>query len=237
MSVHTKSLINLLRGWPHPDLLPAARLKPATISALSDTSISTAALEYGPDEGYPPLRESMARLLTNFYAPKQPVTEDRICITGGASQSLACLLQVFTDPLYTRSVWMVAPTYFLACRIFEDSGFGGKLRAVPEDEEGIDIDFLAIHIEKSEEKAMAEGNTVPVYLTDQTSMSSFNCSMLADSRPFAETQTCQTLETYLQASDLCCSHIRKPILTNHVLTSTGTTGPACQKVRRSDSDG
>ncbi len=162
MSIQPKGPINLLRGWPHPDLLPAARLKPATTSALSDTSISTAGLEYGPDDGYYPLRDSMARLLTDFYTPKQAVTADRICITGGASQSLACLLQVFTDPLYTRNVWMVAPTYFLACRIFEDSGFAGRLRAVPEDEEGIDIDFLATQIKKSEEKAAAEGNTTPV---------------------------------------------------------------------------
>jgi DNA-binding transcriptional MocR family regulator len=168
MNAPSKTLINLLRGWPHPDLLPAARLKPATTSALSDSTISTQGLEYGPDDGYPPLRDQLTQLLTNFYKPKQAIEANRICITGGASQSLACLLQVFTDPLYTRNVWMIAPTYFLACRIFEDSGFEGRLRAVPEDEEGIDIDFLAAQIKKSEEKAKAEGNTVPVYPTWRT---------------------------------------------------------------------
>lgn len=37
---------------------------------------------------------------------------------------------------------MVAPCYFLACRIFEDAGFTGKLRAVREDDEGIDVEAL-----------------------------------------------------------------------------------------------
>lgn len=37
---------------------------------------------------------------------------------------------------------MVTPTYHLACRIFEDNGFAGKLKAVPEDLEGINIDYL-----------------------------------------------------------------------------------------------
>jgi len=37
---------------------------------------------------------------------------------------------------------MVAPCYYLACRIFEDAGFGGRLRAVPESPDGIDVDFL-----------------------------------------------------------------------------------------------
>lgn len=37
---------------------------------------------------------------------------------------------------------MISPTYYLACRIFDDAGFAGKLKAVPEDAEGIDLDQL-----------------------------------------------------------------------------------------------
>lgn len=56
---------------------------------------------------------------------------------------------------------MVSPTYFLACRIFEDSGFHGRLRSVPEDEEGVDINYLRKALRQSEVKARAEGNTQP----------------------------------------------------------------------------
>lgn len=60
-------------------------------------------------------------------------------MTGGASQSIACILQGFTDPSFTRAVWVVAPTYFLAGPIFEDAGFygrDGRLRGFGEDGEG-----------------------------------------------------------------------------------------------------
>jgi DNA-binding transcriptional MocR family regulator len=160
----SKPLINLLRGWPHLSLLPCTLLLPATTSALTSSSISAAGLFYGPDDGYPPLREQIAQLLTNFYSPKEPVSSDRICITGGASQSLACLLQVFTDPIFTRNVWMVAPTYFLACRIFEDAGFAGRLRAVPEDEEGVNVEVLGMLMAESEDRASREGNLESVLI-------------------------------------------------------------------------
>jgi DNA-binding transcriptional MocR family regulator len=162
MNRRPKALINLLRGWPSPTLLPPEALKTTAGIVLSDRSLSVPALQYGPDEGYHTLREEVARWLTQFYKRDDGIKTDRICITGGASQNLACLLQTFTDPIYTRNVWMVAPTYFLACRIFEDSGFAGRLRSVPEDEEGIDLASLSRQIAESEQRARVEGNLTPV---------------------------------------------------------------------------
>lgn len=37
---------------------------------------------------------------------------------------------------------MGAPCYYLACPIFEDAGFAGRMRAVPEDDEGVDVELL-----------------------------------------------------------------------------------------------
>lgn len=135
-----KKLINLLRGWPSPHVLPAETLKAAANKVLSDPSIFIPGLQYGPDEGYQPLREELSRFLSNYYGTEADA--ERICITGGASQSMACLLQSFTEPVYTKAVWAVAPCYYLACPIFEDSGFKDRLRAVPEDDEGIDLAYL-----------------------------------------------------------------------------------------------
>ncbi|KAK3324757.1 pyridoxal phosphate-dependent transferase [Cercophora scortea] len=150
-----KKLINLIRGWPSPHLLPAALLKKAADKALTDPSIFVPALQYAPDPGYQPLREELATWLGRAY--KTPSRAEEICITGGASQSIACVLQSFTDPVYTRAVWAVTPCYFLAFPIFEDAGFAGRLRAVPEDDEGIDLEFLERGLRSVDEAAAAAG--------------------------------------------------------------------------------
>jgi len=117
---------------------------------------------YGDDAGDSRLRSHVASWLTTFYQPQSPISDERIAITGGASQNLANLLQVFTDPVFTRNVWIVSPGYMLVYRIFDDSGFQKKLRAVPEDGQGINIEYLRKEIRKSEEKAEKEGNNEPV---------------------------------------------------------------------------
>ena len=156
------TLINLLKGWPNTALLPVNQIKDASSLALSNVDVSNAGLSYGPDGGYEPLKRNIAEWLSDFYQSPRRILAERICITGGASQNLACILQVFSDPLFTRNVWMISPTYYLACRIFEDSGFHNRLRSVPEDEEGVDIEYLKKALHHSEREAQAEGNTQPV---------------------------------------------------------------------------
>lgn len=52
---------------------------------------------------------------------------------------------------------MVEPTYFLACPIFEDTGFQGKLRGIPEDGANcIDINFLRRELKKAEVETWPE---------------------------------------------------------------------------------
>ncbi|KFY13200.1 hypothetical protein V492_03424 [Pseudogymnoascus sp. VKM F-4246] len=148
--------IDLLRGWPSADLLPTSILEEASTRVLRDSALSTPSLSYGDEPGYEPLRESIATWLSQQYCTPWTVSE-RICISGGASQNLACILQVFTDPSYTRNVYVVAPTYHLACRIFEDNGFVGRLRAVPEDDEGLDIAYLEASLAKNDEDSHGSG--------------------------------------------------------------------------------
>src|SRR5947209_3400177 len=52
----SKRLINLLRGWPSPQLLPIAQLRSAAERVLTDPSVAVPALQYAPDPGYQPLR-------------------------------------------------------------------------------------------------------------------------------------------------------------------------------------
>lgn len=147
---HQNKPINLLRGWPAPALLPASDLSTAATDLLANPAAAVPALQYGPDEGYEPLRAALADWLSDFYPT--PRDEARVVVTGGASQNLANVLACFTDPAYTRAVWMVAPCYFLACPIFADAGFGGRLRAVPEDAEGLDLDALSRGLARADEE-------------------------------------------------------------------------------------
>ncbi|KAG9255123.1 aminotransferase [Emericellopsis atlantica] len=141
-------LINLQLGWPSPSLFPAADLLNGASSILESPKKTAAALIYGPDAGYEPLREQIALWLSSTYNIKS--TPERICVSSGASANLANILQKFTEPEYTRRIWMVEPCYFLACPIMTDAGFEGRLRGVPEDEEGLDIDFLRTSIQEVE---------------------------------------------------------------------------------------
>lgn len=156
-------LINLARGWPNPALLPISLLQQAAAAALSDTETVNAALLYGPDAGASQLRKNIATWLTDYYKPQEAISMERITITGGASQSLGGILQVYTDPGYTRNVWCVVPCYMSAFRIMEDAGFANKLRGVPEDEEGINVAFLAAELQKTEGRATADCQTKPMF--------------------------------------------------------------------------
>jgi DNA-binding transcriptional MocR family regulator len=129
---------------------------------LTNNSVAFPALEYGPDHGDPRLRRHLASWLTDFYKPQDQITDDRIAISGGASQNLAVLLNVFTDPFYTRRIWIVAPAYHLSFRVIQDAGFHDIFRAIPEDDEGIDIDYLRKEIKKVESDAVSQGVVEPV---------------------------------------------------------------------------
>ncbi|CAG8265256.1 unnamed protein product [Penicillium salamii] len=155
--------IDLFKGQPAISMLPVNRLKQASSAALSDKTIFGTGLEYGPNEGHLPMRKNMAEWLTRFYKPSQPIPIDRVCITGGASQNLACILQVFTDPAQTKMIWLVEPTYHLGFRIFEDAGFMGRLRGIPEDEDGLDVAALECALEAFEQEHLTQHDTVFLY--------------------------------------------------------------------------
>lgn len=144
-----KPLINLQLGWPSPRLFAASALLEGANKVLKSESDTAAALIYGPHAGHPHLRKSVAKWLSSIYSTSED--EGRICISNGASANLSNILLKFTDPLYTRKIFMIEPTYFLACPIFEDSGFQGRMIGIPEKEkEGIDFDFLLGELERAE---------------------------------------------------------------------------------------
>ena len=154
------SHINLQLGWPTPAIAPTSQLLEATSRILTSPKKSAASLVYGPDAGYAPLRGSIAKWLSSVYTTSKEITLDRICVTNGASANLACVLQKFTEPGYTKNIWMIEPSYFLACPIFTDNGFKGRLRGVPEDEEGLDVEFLRRSLAEVEKSSTQQAPNV-----------------------------------------------------------------------------
>ncbi|KPM41403.1 hypothetical protein AK830_g5189 [Neonectria ditissima] len=148
--------INLQLGWPSPSLFPASQLLSSASEILTSPKKTSAALIYGPDAGYQPLRQAVATWLTSVYLPQESIPAERICITNGASANLENILAKFTEPGYTKRIWMIEPSYFLACPIFTDAGFEGRLRGVPEDEEGLDVDFLRTSLQRVDAEEQQE---------------------------------------------------------------------------------
>ncbi|KAK1633352.1 aminotransferase [Colletotrichum phormii] len=155
VTANPPSLINLQLGWPSPRLFAASALLDGATQVLTSESETAAALIYGPHIGHPPLRKSIAEWLSSVYDSE--IDHERISINNGASGNLANVLLKFTDPLYTRKIFMVEPTYFLACPIFEDNGFQGKLAGVPENNtDGLDIAFLRRELAIAEAQAVED---------------------------------------------------------------------------------
>lgn len=83
-------------------------------------------------------------------AAASSIDASRICVTNGASAALSSVVLKFADPSYTRRIFIIEPTYFLACPIFEDGGFRGRLRGIPEGEgeDCVDLEFLLDELSK-----------------------------------------------------------------------------------------
>lgn len=218
-------LIDLRKACPTRRLLPAASIAYASRAILTDPFSYADALLHGPDLGSAPLREEVAAWLSEFYRPDAgPIPPERLCITGGASQNLACILQKFTDPVYTRAVWLVAPTLRISCKIFEDNGLEGKLKVVLEDEEGLDIDTLETLLAAEEEKAISSVNIKPVC---------FRISRIGRkiTKLLVGLQIELQLPKNIQTHHLLYAHIQKPNFKMYFFGSPQATCRAGQKIR------
>ncbi|EWZ49145.1 aminotransferase [Fusarium oxysporum Fo47] len=146
--------INLQLGWPSPSLFPSKLLAEAAQETLLNPKMAAQTLVYGPDPGHEFVRTGTAQWLNRFYEPEAgDIEPGQLFITPGASAALAMLLTRFTSPNFTQFIWMIEPTYFLACPAFREAGFDGRLRGVPEDVEGLDIDFLRTGLTGAEAEA------------------------------------------------------------------------------------
>ncbi len=126
-------VISFAGGLPSPATFPVERMCEATERVLRDAP--QAALQYGPTEGYLPLREWVAQRLAARGAPVDP---GRVLIVTGSQQGLDLLGKTLIDE--GSKVLVETPSYLGALQSF--SLFQPAFASMPSDGQGIDTDAL-----------------------------------------------------------------------------------------------
>ncbi|MGE5296179.1 MAG: PLP-dependent aminotransferase family protein [Solirubrobacterales bacterium] len=130
-----KEMISFAGGLPNPRLFPVQEIAAAAVTALAGTDGSS--LQYGPTEGYAPLREYIAQRYRQNEGLN--VTADEILITNGSQQGLDLIGKAFLNR--QDAIAIERPAYLGAIQAF--SVFEPEFHPVPLFADGVDIDGLA----------------------------------------------------------------------------------------------
>lgn len=122
-------IISFAGGLPAPELFPKAEAAEKAAEILKEKG--EVALQYGPTEGYLPLRAFVAEWLG--------VEVEEVLITTGSQQALDLLGKVFLEE--GAPVLLEAPSYLGAIQAFR--AYGPRFLTVPTGEEGPDLEALA----------------------------------------------------------------------------------------------
>ncbi len=127
-------VISFAGGMPAPELFPVDDVNTATAAVLRENG--RAALQYGPTEGYLPLRKQIADRL----AAKNGIhtDADHIMITAGSQQGLDYCARLFLNP--GDVVVMESPSYLGAISAFKPCQ--PKFVEVPTDDGGMIMEEL-----------------------------------------------------------------------------------------------
>ena len=126
-------VISFAGGLPAPEVFPVERFQQACEQVLS-TNAATA-LQYGPTEGYRPLREYIVAQMARYGII---ATVDNVLITSGSQQALDLIAKLLInngDRILTE-----CPSYLGALQAF--SLFGAEYVTVPIDNDGLQTSQL-----------------------------------------------------------------------------------------------
>ena len=126
-------MISFAGGLPAPELFPAEEISAASEQALAEAPL--ASLQYGPTEGYAPLRELVAGWLRRLDLPVPP---EQLLVTAGSQQGLDLLGRLLIDP--GAPVAVEEPTYLGALQAWQTCR--PSYLTLPVDEHGLDVGAL-----------------------------------------------------------------------------------------------
>jgi 2-aminoadipate transaminase len=136
-------IISFAGGLPAPELFPVAEVSAAAERVLSEGG--PGALQYGPSEGFAPLRECCAE--ESRRRGIRCVADD-ILITTGSQQPLDLVSKIFLDA--GDCVLTESPTYMAALQAFQC--YEVRFASVPTDENGLIPEALPELIERERPK-------------------------------------------------------------------------------------
>ncbi len=126
-------MLSLAGGIPAAESFPVDRITEVMGQVMARSG--TGALQYGPTEGLPAMREALARQAS---ATGATVPASRVMVTSGSQQGLDLVAQALLDEGDT--VALDDPSYLGAVQVFQRAG--AHLLAVPGDNDGIRTDLL-----------------------------------------------------------------------------------------------
>jgi 2-aminoadipate transaminase len=127
-------VISFAGGLPAPELFPVREFVESCRHVL--VKRGRQALQYSVTEGYPPLKEFLARKARKYGVPADP---PNIVLTNGAQQALDLIGKVFLDP--GDVVLTERPTFLGALQAW--NAYQVRYVTVPLDEEGMVVEEAA----------------------------------------------------------------------------------------------
>ena len=121
-------VISFAGGLPAPEIFPVERFREACQQVL--TTNPAIALQYGPTEGYRPLRELIVAHMARYGIL---ATVDNILITSGSQQALDLIAKLLINR--GDRILVESPTYLGALQAFDL--MGAEYVTVPIDEDGL----------------------------------------------------------------------------------------------------
>jgi len=126
-------IISFGGGFPAPELFPVAQMLEITKEVLEKNG--TKALQYGPTEGYQPLREAIARRMDRVHVKVSP---EEILVINGSQQGLDFAGKIFINT--GDKIIVEKPTYLGAINAFR--AYEPQFIDIEMDQDGMIMDDL-----------------------------------------------------------------------------------------------
>jgi len=144
-------IISMAGGMPAPELFPLREIEEACRHIIRTQGAQ--AMQYGPTEGYRPLKEYLATTMHKYGVPAVP---NNILLTNGSQQALDLIGKVFIDP--GDYVLTGGPTYLGAIQAW--NAYEARYRTIRLDDDGMVVD----EVEQAYEKVLADSGKPPKFI-------------------------------------------------------------------------